>query len=48
MTNETKAFVDIKSEVLLEVLQEITRDVRAISLRKDKPSVLFCPPTQSC
>ncbi|EEH19032.2 hypothetical protein PABG_01351 [Paracoccidioides brasiliensis Pb03] len=32
MTNETTTFVNIKSEVLLEVLREIVRDVRAISL----------------
>ncbi|KKZ58044.1 hypothetical protein EMCG_05528 [[Emmonsia] crescens] len=46
MTKETKTFVDIKSEALLDVLREIVRDVRAISLREDKPSVLFHPPTQ--
>ncbi|ODH45036.1 hypothetical protein ACO22_00428 [Paracoccidioides brasiliensis] len=39
MTNETKTFVNIKSEVLLEVLREIVRDVRAISLREDKSSI---------
>ncbi|EDN03641.1 predicted protein [Histoplasma mississippiense (nom. inval.)] len=39
MTKETKAFVDIKSEALLDVLREIVRDVRAISLREDKPSI---------
>ncbi|KAL2376051.1 hypothetical protein RJZ90_007765 [Blastomyces dermatitidis] len=39
MTKETKTFVDIKSEVLLDVLREIVADVRAISLREDKPSI---------
>ncbi|EGC45029.1 conserved hypothetical protein [Histoplasma capsulatum var. duboisii H88] len=48
MTKETKTFVDIKSEVLLDVLQEIVRDVRAISLCKDKPSVLFHFSTPFC
>ncbi|EDN03897.1 predicted protein [Histoplasma mississippiense (nom. inval.)] len=38
MTKETMIFVDIKSEVLLGVLRDIVRDVRAISLREDKPS----------
>ncbi|PGH17055.1 hypothetical protein AJ79_01439 [Helicocarpus griseus UAMH5409] len=39
MTKETKTFVDIKSEALLGVLREIVRDVRAINLREDKPSI---------
>ncbi|KKZ63847.1 hypothetical protein EMCG_01854, partial [[Emmonsia] crescens] len=38
MTKETRAFVDIKSTALLDVLREILRGVRAISLREDKPS----------
>ncbi|KAL2370698.1 hypothetical protein RJ035_006172 [Blastomyces gilchristii] len=46
MTKETKAFVDIKSEALLDVLREIVKNVRAISLCENKSSVLFHPSTQ--
>ncbi|OJD27989.1 hypothetical protein ACJ73_00622 [Blastomyces percursus] len=54
MTKETKTFVDIKSEALLDVLLEIVRDVRAISLREDKPSIErnflynFLPDLEKC
>ncbi|KKZ66022.1 hypothetical protein EMCG_08221 [[Emmonsia] crescens] len=38
MVGETKTLVDIKSKPLLDALQEIVTDVRAISLCDDKPS----------
>jgi len=34
-------FIDIKSEVLCDVLRDVLEDMRAINLRTDKPSVRF-------
>lgn len=38
---EMTYFIDIKSEVLCDVLRDGFEDMRAINLRTDKPSVRF-------
>ena len=34
-------FLDIKSEVLRDILREVLKDVRGVNLREDKPTVSF-------
>ena len=40
-TKETTSYIDVKSEPLREVLRDILRGVKAVSLMEDKPSVRY-------
>lgn len=40
-SKETTFYIDIKSELLRDILREVLRNVRAVNLMEDKPSVLF-------
>ena len=38
-TKETTLYIDVKSKPLREILRDVLRDVKAVSLMEDKPSV---------
>jgi hypothetical protein len=40
-TKVSSAYIDIKSEGLRDILRTVLRDVKAVSLDADKPTVLF-------
>ena len=43
-TNELTFYIDVKSEGLRNILREIMQNIKKVSLRENKPSVLllFC------